>query len=309
MPLLSLALVLLAVDPFGIKQLFPTRAQGATYYATSWANQQPRTFLDSVDPADPWFDAAHGSGRYAIDGQGTLTASGDYVRMYVHHPDRKTEWGEDLEITAYVTRVAESRRLDYSGPQIFARTNHGTYTGAFDGEEQTPCDDRGLGAKINLNGSWAFEKETRHGASAGYATAASRLYWASGFPVGVPVGVKYVVRNILNAAGKPIAVSLALYVDLTRGAAGGTWLKVTEYTDAGKTFGTGKASCAPGFDPASLPVRARLLVHSETKRPELAVYFRHEFGTMKYQRLSVREIDPVRASPAAAADGDETPEP
>ncbi len=308
MSLLPLVLLLAATDPFGIRMLFPTRPQGVTYYATSWANQQPRTFLDSVDPLDPWFDAGHGSGRYAIDGHGTLSASGDYVRMYVHHPNRKTEWGENLEITAYLTRVSESRRLDYSGPQIFARTNHGTFTGAFDGEEETPCDDRGVGAKINLGGTWAFEKETRHGGD-GYATAGARKHWAAGFPVGVAIGVKYVVRNVLNGAGRIIAVTVALYVDTTRGAAGGTWVKVTEYTDAGKTWGVGKAACAPGADPAALPVRSRLLVHSETKRPELSVYFRHEFGTMKYQRLSVREIDPVRASPTSAAEPAEFPEP
>lgn len=86
-------------------------------------------------------------------------------------------------------------------------------------------------------------------------------------------------------------------------------MKVTEYTDGGKTWGVGKTPCAPGFDPASLPVRSRLLVHSETRRPELTVYFRHEFGTMKYQRLSVREIDPVRASPSGAAASEENPAP
>ncbi len=192
-----------ASDPLRVAELFPTKADGRTYFATSWKNGKAREFRDSTDPMDPWFDAGHGSGRYRIDGKGTLTADGDVVRMYVHDPDRKTEWDENLEITVYITRVTESRRVSYSGPQIFARTNHGTFTGGFASEEETLCDDRGLGAKINLRGTWAFEKETCHGADLGYPTAGLAPYWSKGYPVGVPVGVKYVLRNVLEAGGEP----------------------------------------------------------------------------------------------------------
>jgi hypothetical protein len=282
-----------ATDPFGIEELFPGKPGGAAYFATTWENGTPREFRDAVDPMDPWLDASHGSGVYRIDGRGTLTAEGDVVRMYVHHPDRKTEWGENLELTAYITRTGESARVDYSGPQIFARTNHGTFTGPFGDEETTPCDDRGLAGKVNLNGTWAFEKETHHGDDNGYATAAARRYWDSGFPVGVPVGVKFVVRNVVDASGAPSAVKLELYVDMSSGRGGGAWTKVTEYTDEGR-WAAGNTPCAPGVDAESLPVRARLLEQSETQRPELTVYFRHEYATMRYQRLSVREIDPLR---------------
>ena len=283
-----------ATDPFGIAELSPTKAHGATYFATSWANGKPREFRDAVDPMDPWFDTAHGSGLYGIDGRGTLTADGDVVRMYVHHPDRTTEWDENLEITVYITRVSEKTRVDYSGLQIFARTNHGTFTGDLSDEEKTPCDDRGVAGKINLDGTWAFEKETRHGGANGYATAGAKRYWPSGFPVGKPVGVKYVLRNVAHDRGEPLRVKLDLYVDMTDGKAGGTWTRVTDYTDEGH-WASGNTPCAAGVDPALLPIRARLLKHSETKRPELTVYFRHEYAVMRYQRLSVREIEPLSA--------------
>lgn len=279
-------------DPFGITELFPSKPNGTAWYATSWSNGKPRDLLEDVDPMDPWFDTTHGSGRYAIDGKGTLAADGDVVRMYVHDPDRRTEWAEDLEITAYITRIRETKRVDYSGPQIFARTNHGTFTGVFPDEDRTPCDDRGLAGKINLDGTWAFEKETHHGADEGYATAGATRYWPSGFPTGRPVGVKVVLRNVLDTRGEPRAVRLALYVDMTDGTNGGSWTRVTDYTDEGE-FGRGHTPCAQGVDPALVHVRSRLLESSETGRPELTVYFRHEYGIMQYRRLSVREIEPL----------------
>ena len=281
------------LDPLGIAELYPSRAQGAAYYATSWSNGKPRSFKDSVDPQDPWFDAGHGQGSYSIDGKGKLIADGDIVRMYVHNPDKQTEWTEDLEITVYITRLSEKQRVSYSGAQIFARTNHGTYTGSFGGESKTLCDDRGLGAKINLDGTWAFEKETCHGADKGYATGAPVHFWTpqDGFPLNKPIGVKYIIHNRKGPDGHP-QVSLELYSDVTGGKDGGTWVKVTDMLDRGK-WGMGSTPCAAGVDPALVHTRANLLDRSETGRPELSVYFRHEYARMAYQRLSVREIQPA----------------
>jgi hypothetical protein len=150
-----------------------------------------------------------------------------------------------------------------------------------------------VGAKINLTGTRAFEKKTCHGAELGHATAGLAPYWPNGVPVGVPVGVKLILRNVLDASGEPTKVKLELYVDMTDGKKGGTWTKVTEYTDAGD-WGRENTACAAGVDPARLALRSRLLLKSETGRPELTVYFRHEYAVMRYQRLSVREIEPRR---------------
>ena len=285
-----------ALDAFGIAQLAPSKPGGIVWAATAWS-KAPRAFTGQ-DPADPWFDCGHGEASYTVDGQGTLDAKGPIVRMYVHAPDRSTEWGPDLEVTVYVTRLGEDRRVSYSGPQIFARTNHGTYTGRYGSELQTLCDDRGLGAKVNLNGTFAFEKETDHHSPNGYATAGAVKRWADGWPLDKTVGLKYLVRDVLDGTGKPVAVKLELWCDETGGAQGGHWEKVTEFTDDGTDLGVGSSPCAPGVDPALMSLRPLMLPDSETKRPQLSVYFRHEYGEMAYQRASVREVLPLRLEKA-----------
>ena len=40
-------------------------------------------------------------------------------------------------------------------------------------------------------------------------------------------------------------------------------------------------------------IRSVVLPGSETKLPMLTVLLRHEFGTMEYERLSIRQIDPL----------------
>jgi hypothetical protein len=143
-----------------------------------------------------------------------------------------------------------------------------------------------------LDGTWALEKETCHGADKGYATGGPVHFWkpGEGFPLNKPIGVKVIVRDRKGKEGKP-EVHLELYADLTGGKNGGTWTKVTETIDRGK-WGKDSTPCAPGADPALVHTRENLLERSETGRPMLSVYFRHEFGKMAYQRLSVREIDP-----------------
>jgi hypothetical protein len=274
------------VDAFGTRELHPTRVGGREWQSTLWANGHARGF-SAVDPDDPWFDAGHGDARCEVDGRGTLTASGSYVRLYVHDPARSDPWDENLEITAYLTRVSETQRLSYSGPQIFARTNHGTYTGSFGGETRTLCDDRGVGAKLNLDGTVAFEKETRHEGPHGYATGAPVHFLEGGLAVGKPLGLKYILRNQAGADGAA-TVHLELWVDRGDGA----WTLATQLVDRGH-WGRGNDPCAPGVDPALPNLRDLLVPASETGRPELSVYFRHEFGTMRYEKLSIREIDPL----------------
>lgn len=50
--------------------------RGLEWYS-SWDNGKQRTFYDTIDPYDKWFDTDHGDGKYVIDGKGKLTASGD----------------------------------------------------------------------------------------------------------------------------------------------------------------------------------------------------------------------------------------
>lgn len=270
-------------DRFGITELYPT-ATGGKEWAANWDNGHPRMLKDEVDPEDQWFDASHGEGTYVVDGKGKLTASGDYVRMYVHDPENEREWAENLEITLYVTRISETEVVDYSGLQVFARTNHGT-----DGDEdENICDDRGYGALALFDGSWTFEKETAHHMDDGYDDLKGVRPWDS-LPKDTPVGVKYVLRNM----DSDTKVKLELYRDLAGGVDGGKWEKVYEFIDDGTNFGAGNDACRRGVDPALQLVRQYVEPGSETGKPMLSVYARHEFGTMGYSAFSIREIDPL----------------
>ncbi|AIF84236.1 F5/8 type C domain-containing protein [Candidatus Nitrososphaera evergladensis SR1] len=270
-------------DRFGITKINPTAA-GGMEWSSSWDNGHARTIGNAIDPDDKWFDAAHGEGRYAIDGKGTLTASGDFVRMYVHDPAKEREWSENLEITMYIKRISETRTVDYSGLQVFARTNHGTNGN----EESNLCDDRGYGGLVNINGEWSFEKETAHHLDNGYAGAAGERP-SGDLPKNTWVGFKYVLRNMDDNT----KVKLELYRDTTGGANGGNWQKVTEFVDSGKNFGNGHGACRSGVNPALPLIHSFINSSSESKEPMLTVYARHEYGTMAYSDFTIREIDPL----------------
>jgi hypothetical protein len=269
------------LDQFGIKELFPTRAAGREWFA-HWKGSV-RDFT-GVDPEDKWFDADHGNGHYTVDGHGKLTATGPTVRMYVHDPGRTTEWTENLEITVYFTRISETKLVPYSGPQIFARTNHGT----MGDENRNLCDDRGYGAKITVDGRWEFEKETAHHLSNGYISAGTVNPWPE-LPRNVKVGVKFVIRNLR----KDTQVKLELYRDLAGGARGGQWEKLTEFVDTGTNWGVGAGAAAATVKPELPLIRSFVLPGSETKKPMMSVYLRHEYGTVQYENWSIREIEPL----------------
>ena len=271
-----------ARDRFGIKELYPTSPNGIEW-TSKWDDGQEHTFKNDVDPMDNWFSTEDGEGVYFIDGKGKLTASGDYARMYVYDPNKMREWSENLEITLYVYRIKETEVVDYSGLQVFARTNHGTNAD----EDINHCDDRGYGGLLNINGEWAFEKETAHHLENGYDDLAvqrpsgdlSKYSW---------VGFKFVLRNMDEGA----KVKLELYRDLTGGLNGGNWQKMTEFIDDGQNFGVRHGACRPYINPALPLVHAFVDGSSETGKPMLAVYARHEFGTMAYSNFSIREIVP-----------------
>jgi hypothetical protein len=270
-------------DRFGIARLYPT-SPGGIEWSSKWDNGEARTIGNAIDPLDDWFDTAHGDGTYAIDGKGTLTASGDVVRMYVHDPAKVREWSENLEITMYVKRISETRIVSYSGLQVFARTNHGTNAD----ENVNLCDDRGYGGLVNIDGEWLFEKEIAHHLDNGYADVAGQR--PSGeLSKDTWVGFKYVLRNMDGGT----KVKLELYRDTTGGVNGGNWQKVTEFVDNGKNFGVGNEPCKSFVNPALPLIHSFISGSSETSKPMLSVYFRHEYGTMAYSKFSIREIAPL----------------
>jgi hypothetical protein len=273
----------ITTDKFGVAELYPTAA-GGLEWSSSWDNGNPRTIGNEVDPDDSWFDTDHGESTYTVDGTGTLTASGNYTRMYVHDPANVRQWSENLEITVYVKRMNETQLVDYSGLQLFARTNHGTNGN----ENRNFCDDRGYGVLVLTDGRWKLEKETAHHLANGYVDLPGKKPW-SGLPKDTWVGVKFVLRNMNNDT----KVKLEIYRDMTAGANGGKWEKLYEFVDNGTNFGAGYGPCKPGVNPALPLTHSQIDLTSETKRPMLSVYARNEYGTMEYADFTIREINPL----------------
>jgi hypothetical protein len=275
-----------AADPFGLAKLNPTRAGGIEWYS-KFNNGHARTLKDGIDPYDPWLDFSHGEGKYKIDGRGKLTATGSYVRIYVVSPDHKREWDENLEITGVLTRISEFSDEEDSYIQIFCRTNHGI---DYD-EEELLNDDRGYGAVFLYDGEWSFEKETAHNLDNGYAPAedCSKFPLGDSFPKNTPVPFKYIIRN--NRANTH--TTLELWLGTSESADGNPWEKVTSYIDTGNNWGHNCDSCSPSVNPGLRLTRHLVLPNSPSGQPFLSVYFRNEEGTVIYEKLSIREIDPL----------------
>jgi len=275
-----------ATDPFGLAKLNPTKAGGVEWYS-KFNNGHTRTLDDGTDPYDPWLDFSHGEGEYEIDGEGKLTATGSYVRIYVVSPDHEREWDENLEITGVLTRVSEFGDEEDSYIQIFCRTNHGI---DYD-EDESLNDDRGYGAVFLYDGEWSFEKETAHHLDNGYASAedCGEFPLGDSFPEDTPVPFKYIIRN--NRANT--YTTLELWLGNSESADGKPWKKVTSYTDTGNNWGHGCDACSSGVNPGLRLTRHLVLPSSPSGKPFLSVYFRNEEGTVIYEKLSVREIDPL----------------
>jgi len=123
---------------------------------------------------------------------------------------------------------------------------------------------------------------------AGYVDVAAQRP-SNELPKDTWIGFKFVLRNIKDNGN----VKLELYRDMTDDVNGGQWQKVTEFVDNGNNFGLGSEPCKPFVNPASQLTHSLVDSTSETGKPMLSVYARHEYGTMEYSRFSIREIDPL----------------
>lgn len=271
-----------SVDRFGIEKLYPTIVGGREWFS-NWNNGHARSWNDNQnDPDDPEFwTKDKGTGSWKTDGLGILKISGSGPRMYVIDTARVENW-HNVEVTVYGERISDSS-ISFAGIMAYARTNHFV--------DADICDDRGYGGRFTYDGRVDFEKETAHHLSNGNAQTATKRPWGSGgMPKNVWIGYKYVVYDLPDGN-----VKLELYMDTTDGLNGGTWTKITEFTDNGNNFGVNNGSCKSGINPGLRLTNSDIRPGSETGKPNLSVYFRSDgVGTdgLWYKKASIREITP-----------------
>ena len=264
-------------DRFGVKYIYPSIAGGKNWIS-SWDNGKARAF-SGVDPQDPWFDANHGAASFSVDGQGLFKITGATPRMYIHDPALQQSW-RNVEMTVYGMRVSDDATA-YAGIVGVARSNHGI-TGS---ETQNLCDTRGYGARMRLDGTVDFDKETSHPSA---TAAGAKPLTPGGMPKNIWIGYKYIVYDLTDGN-----VKLEMYRDMTDGANGGTWTKVNEFTDTGNNMGVGAAACKSGINPALRLTNSDSRQGSESGKPNITVYWRStNIGTngLVYKKMSVREI-------------------
>ena len=251
-------------DKFGIAEIYPTVRDGREWFSY-WGNGTDRAFGNEVDPYDPQFVTTYGDGSYEVDGNGTLSVSGEFPRMYIFDPNRAQTW-HNVEITFYAKRISEFETIDWAGIQAYGRTAHV--------DDYDPCSYRGYGGQMLYNGEMKFEKEVNHHEDDGYVDNAIVNPWEE-FPKNKWIGYKFVIYN----QDDDDEVKLELYRDMTDGLNGGKWEKMTEYIDDGK-WGEDSPPCSDEIDSDEI-----------LTEPGLSVYIRNDGITeADYKKFSVREI-------------------
>lgn len=260
-----------------IKMLYPTKENGRVWIS-SWANGKERTVLSGEsDSFDPQF-FARGDGNVFIDGKGVVHLSGDFPRMYVLDPTKNKKWN-NVEITIYAKRIAESTATISQGIVIGARSEHQ------DANSENLCLGRTYYGRLLYDGRAVFQKEVIHeGAySVNKPEENNKATWNTPdgtLPRNEWIGVKFIVKN--NPDGK--SVKLELYRDLTDGDKGGNWEKVAEYSDSGDWSQTD--SGADVMKMCGYPSGKILL------EPGTSVFIRNDkIKDAEYKLFSIREIE------------------
>ena len=188
-------------------------------------------------------------------------------------PPAKT-W-DDVEITFYCNTTNSGQNVSYAGIEAVARTNHDPDTAI--------CSTRGYGGKINFDGRVQFEKETAHPD----VKQTSNVYpFGKGtrMPLNKFIGYKFVVR----ACDSNTKVQQELWMDLTDGLNGGTWVKIFEFVDYDGWSFDAPFCCDYHRGKVLLP---------PYMQTNYSVYLRTDGlvngGKQYYKKFSIRQIDPL----------------
>jgi hypothetical protein len=271
-------------DCFGITKLCKT-IQSGREWASKWhlGNQRSYSFgpAGTTDP-DLIF---RGNGKYTIFGStgtnsGQMSVTGSCPRIYVRNSNVSSsklsttvaKWG-NVEITFYANTIDAGQSTSYAGIEAVAMTNH------FPDEDL--CSTRGYGAKINFDGRAEFEKECVHnGGNKRVATVYPFLNNGK-MPIKQWIGMKYLCRSCENRT----KCKLELFMDMTDGLNGGTWNKVTEFTDY-DGWSSDQVSCCD--------IHKGKVLLPPNMNENYSVYLRSDnLGQQLYKKFTIREIEPL----------------
>ena len=257
-------------DRFGIRTIYPTN--GREWYA-KWDSRSRTLSSGQQDPYDAEFHNRGSGNTFRIHGDGTATSSGGTQRHYIRDPSGRKKWG-NIELTFYAMRVREEADApSRTGFTVEVRTGDGHTS-----DPSRQCQGHAYSATFRYRGTAQLGKELRHPLYANEGGPASRNIWGGGeLPRNVWVGFKLVVRDVSGGG-----VRLELYRDMTDGRNGGTWEQVLSYVDRGGWRLTGYGDTICGH-PADRIIRGAHPV----------VLIRNDQSTLRYKRMSVREIHAV----------------
>lgn len=260
------------MDTFGINKIYPTISNGREWFC-NWNEGDERTYtFGPAGSSDPGL-IFRGNGNYTINA-GTMKVYGSCPRIYVRGSSLETDklpnvpkW-DNVEITFYANTVDVGQNVSYAGIEAVVRTNH--YP------DNLLCSTRGYGCKINFDGRCQFEKECVH--DGGNKQTSSVFAFNGRMPLNTWIGMKYICRSCDNGT----KCKLEMYLDMTDGKNGGTWNKVTEFTDY-DTWSSDKVSCCELH-------KGKVLLPPHMNE-NYSVYLRTDGNAIQYyKKFSIRSI-------------------
>jgi hypothetical protein len=210
------------LDPFGIREIYPTAPGGAEWTSEHWEGESYEISgrEDSNDPSG--LSGMRGDGSLEVD-DGVLTMSGSQPRIYIYEPD-SGPW-QNVEVTAYYQRIEDD-------DQAYAGLVMGVRSGADGHTTDGACDAHTYYARVRNDGAFDFEKELEHPASSTQSRVQPDDAWPDGeVPRETWIGFKFVIYNLDGGD-----VKFEAYRDMTNGEDGGDWELVNETIDDGGWF-------------------------------------------------------------------------
>jgi len=266
-----------SLDKFGIKELYPTKANGEQWYI----NMQNPASDPQLNPNGVTL-TRNADGSYKVQSNSVrlqvYTSSGYHQNLITTYDQRAltqkgymqspNDW-KNVEITGYmkVNHFTTSTTNGAAHIELLARG--GTHTST------VPCEGTAHHSNTYETGRVKFEKELEH--TAGYTTNDPQISGATGTLQGKWVGVKAVFYTFQNGS-----VKLEQWLDDKSdniNSPGNNWHKVLQFNDIGN-WGGGSPNC--GGTPTTIITWGGPLTH-----------FRWDnIDDMDIKDLSVREIQP-----------------